>query len=93
MSGLRVQVLVMVSCRVVPSLGGCCADAPAGAGDVGLVFSTLDYDYTTQEWFSIPVNQRKDRWSLPYFDLGGGDIWMVRMSLHDVDTALCTAAC
>jgi hypothetical protein len=48
----------------------------AGAPE-GLVFCGLDYDYTTQDWFSVPIKNRKDRWSLPYFDDGGGNIWMV----------------
>ena len=42
------------------------------------MFCGLDYDYTTQDWFSVPIKNRKDRWSLPYFDDGGGNIWMVR---------------
>ena len=38
----------------------------------GYEFVNLDYDYTKFDWFDVPACTRKDRWSQPYFDAGGG---------------------
>ncbi len=54
------------------------ASPTAPAPSEGVQFVALDYDYTVQDWYAIPIKNRKDRWSLPYFDDGGGNIWMVR---------------
>ena len=35
-----------------------------------------DYNYTAQQWYTLPKNAKKDKWSEPYFDDGGGDILM-----------------
>jgi hypothetical protein len=45
--------------------------------EAGITISPLVYDYTTLDWYREPMSLRKDRWSLPYFDEGGGNIWMV----------------
>jgi len=36
------------------------------------------YDYTApdQEWYIAPVSRGKPVWTEPYFDKGGGDVWM-----------------
>jgi sigma-B regulation protein RsbU (phosphoserine phosphatase) len=41
------------------------------------------YDYTgsNQKWYVVPVQQKKPVWSEPYFDKGGGDVWMVTYSI------------
>mgnify|MGYP003876149937 CR=1 FL=1 len=60
----------------------CCrgTDADDADGD-GLRWNPLPYDYTQDEWFDVPMTQRRDHWSRPYFDEGGGDIWMVTYSV------------
>ena len=35
-----------------------------------------DYNYTAQQWYTLPKNAKKAKWSEPYFDDGGGDILM-----------------
>ncbi len=40
-----------------------------------------DYLYETMEWYALPVKRRAAAWTSPYFDQGGGDIWMVTYSL------------
>jgi len=54
-----------------------CASSPLAV----TVCSLVRYDYTEDEWFRVPVTQRRDHWSRPYFDEGGGDIWMVTYSV------------
>ncbi|MHC1707336.1 MAG: cache domain-containing protein [Bacteroidales bacterium] len=39
------------------------------------------YDYTKDQWFSVPVEQKKGYWSEPYYDAGGGNIWMITYSV------------
>lgn len=41
----------------------------------GYDFSALDYahGYFGADWYQIPASTRKDRWSDPYFDAGGGE--------------------
>ena len=45
------------------------------AADVedGFEFLPLDYDYVLSDWYEQPATTRKDRWSEPYFDAGGGE--------------------
>ena len=38
------------------------------------------YDYTKHEWFTVPVQEKCDSWSEPYYDDGGGDMVMVTYS-------------
>ncbi len=48
-----------------------------------LVFSDLgtpEYDYLTKSWYTIPRDLRTSVLSDPYFDTGGGNIWMVTWS-------------
>lgn len=40
------------------------------------------YDFTLgSQWFIEPVRVRQPRWSTPYFDDGGGNIWMITYSV------------
>lgn len=39
-----------------------------------------DYNYFGWEWYTLPKTKRVPVLSLPYFDEGGGDIWMVTWS-------------
>lgn len=51
--------------------------------DNTLVFSDLgtpEYNYFNLKWYTLPKEQLKPVISPPYFDAGGGDIWMVTWS-------------
>lgn len=39
------------------------------------------YDINSQSWLSLPLSQGQDLWSEPYFDDGGGEIWMQTYSV------------
>jgi len=39
------------------------------------------YDYTKFDWFKKPLQLKKSIWSKPYFDKGGGNIWMSTYSV------------
>ncbi|WKE64110.1 response regulator [Gallaecimonas kandeliae] len=61
----------------------------------GQKIQTLDlvdsYDYTHgYPWFSEPLRLRQPVWSPPYFDEGGGNVWMITYSVpfFDGETAL-----
>jgi hypothetical protein len=61
-------------------------------GGDGLVEINLaeSYDYVVEQWYAQPVDEEMAVWSDPYFDEGGGDIWMVTYSipLYDEDSVL-----
>lgn len=38
------------------------------------------YDYTKHKWFTVPLQQKCDSWSEPYYDDGGGDMVMITYS-------------
>ncbi len=40
-----------------------------------------DYVYVKMDWYALPVSRQAAVWSPPYFDKGGGDIWMITYSL------------
>ncbi len=42
-----------------------------------LDLATPDYDIENQEWFSEPLTRDEAIWTSPYFDVGGGEIWMI----------------
>ncbi len=42
-----------------------------------LDLATPDYDIENQEWFSEPLTRDEAIWTSPYFDAGGGEIWMI----------------
>ena len=41
---------------------------------------TEDYNYPNWEWFKNPISSGQPIWGEPYFDEGGGDIWMITYS-------------
>src|SRR5689334_12563872 len=50
----------------------------------GVAFSDLaldSYSYDTLPWYRRAADGLRPVWSLPYFDAGGGDIWMVTYSV------------
>ncbi len=46
-----------------------------------------DYDYHSMDWYLIPKLLRKNYWSEPYYDSGGGELMMTTYSrpLYDAD--------
>lgn len=40
-----------------------------------------EYGINDQAWFRAPVDTKAPVWTAPYFDAGGGDIWMVTRSV------------
>lgn len=57
----------------------------AGYGVTDLVEPS--YNIEDQDWFAGPIEADAGVWTEPYFDAGGGDIWMVTrsMPLRDAD--------
>ena len=39
------------------------------------------YAINTQEWLTKPMQSGREVWSNPYFDAGGGEIWMKTLSI------------
>jgi len=39
------------------------------------------YAINTQEWLTKPMQSGSEVWSAPYFDTGGGEIWMKTLSI------------
>ncbi|MCA1899943.1 MAG: GAF domain-containing protein [Chloroflexi bacterium] len=53
-----------------------------------LAFTQLgvpEYDYFNKDWYVLPKEAKKALLSPPYFDLGGGNIWMVTWSVPFFD--------
>ena len=48
---------------------------------------TASNDYFGQSWFVEPMKLRKPTWSEPYFDEGGGRVWMSTYSMPIWDSA------
>ena len=46
-----------------------------------LDLASPDYRYWEREWFTVPVKTGEARWSEPYLDEGGGDVYMVTYSV------------
>ncbi|MBI3173224.1 MAG: GAF domain-containing protein [Chloroflexi bacterium] len=44
-----------------------------------------DYNYFKWDWYTLPKEQRKPVLSPPYYDAGGGEIWMVTWSVPFFD--------
>ncbi len=41
---------------------------------------TGEYHYHGMEWYKVPFETRQSRWCEPYFDKGGGEVWMCTFS-------------
>ncbi len=48
---------------------------------VVLDLASPDYRYWEREWFTVPVKTGEARWSEPYLDEGGADVYMVTYSV------------
>lgn len=49
-------------------------------------YDTLDlsapsYNLEEQDWFTMPLETNAGVWTAPYFDAGGGEIWMITRSV------------
>ncbi|HMB93761.1 MAG TPA: cache domain-containing protein [Rhodothermales bacterium] len=59
-------------------------------GDTLVEKNLIDsYDYTAPEqmWYVTPVETKAPVWTDPYFDEGGGDVWMVTYAIPVYTTA------
>ena len=43
--------------------------------------ATPSYDIGAQDWFTAPLAANAGVWTDPYFDAGGGDVWMITRSV------------
>lgn len=89
----RVQVYVSKSHPDVYGSTVCALDSTGKAvfspyvykSSEGLVYKDLaadpSYRIDEQEWLSKPLMQGAAVWSEPYFDAGGGEIWMKTLSI------------
>ena len=54
-------------------------------GATALIYKDLAkdpaYGIETQEWLTKPLQSGTEVWSAPYFDAGGGEIWMKTLSV------------
>ena len=55
-------------------------------GYASLDLADPSYNIEEQEWFTAPLAENGSIWTEPYFDEGGGDIWMVTRSAPVSDT-------
>ena len=39
------------------------------------------YDIKAQDWFTAPLAENASLWTEPYFDAGGGEVWMITRSV------------
>ena len=49
-------------------------------GYASLDLAEPSYNVEEQEWFIAPLAENGSIWTAPYFDAGGGEIWMVTRS-------------
>lgn len=86
-----ISSLFMDYLRAHPKIYGI-AFAPAKGGPCPYVyrwsggFQTVDlalpgYDYAHMDWYTRPKDLRRPVWSNPYYDKGGGNIWMETYSI------------
>ena len=45
-----------------------------------------DYNIEEQEWITMPLAVDAGVWTPPYFDAGGGEIWMITRSVPALDS-------
>ena len=53
----------------------------SGDGYQTLDLAQPDYDIEAQEWITMPLAANAGTWTPPYFDEGGGEIWMITRSV------------
>lgn len=54
-------------------------------GNDTIDLATPSYDVEGQDSFKVPLEANTGTWTVPYFDAGGGEIWMITNSIpvHD----------
>ena len=52
-----------------------------GSGYTTKDLATPAYRIEDQEWFALPLSTQDSVWSAPYFDAGGGEVWMITRSV------------
>ena len=50
-------------------------------GYASLDLAEPSYEIEVQDWFAIPLAENASIWTAPYFDAGGGEIWMITRSV------------
>ncbi|MYI26389.1 MAG: hypothetical protein F4109_13305 [Gammaproteobacteria bacterium] len=50
-------------------------------GYVTLDLARPDYDIEAQDWIAMRLTADAGVWTPPYFDAGGGEIWMITRSV------------
>ena len=45
-----------------------------------------EYNIQEQEWITMPLAASATGWTAPYFDAGGGEIWMITRSVPARDS-------
>ena len=50
-------------------------------GHDNIDLATPSYNIEGQDWFTMPLAANTGVWTDPYFDEGGGDIWMITRSV------------
>lgn len=55
-------------------------------GYASLDLAEPSYNIEEQDWFTAPLAESGSIWTAPYFDAGGGEIWMVTRSVPVRDT-------
>ena len=58
----------------------------AADGHRALDLAQPDYNIDEQEWVAMPLAANAGVWTPPYFDAGGGEIWMVTRSVPARDS-------
>ncbi len=53
----------------------------SGDGLATLDLATPGYNIEAQVWFAMPLAANAGIWTAPYFDKGGGEIWMITRSV------------
>lgn len=48
--------------------------------------ATPSYNIEAQEWFTAPLAANAGVWTEPYFDAGGGNVWMITRALPIEDS-------
>ena len=56
-----------------------------GSGYTSKDLATPDYGIEDQQWFAMPLSRQRGGWTDPYFDAGGGEVWMVTRSVPASD--------
>lgn len=50
-------------------------------GYASIDLAVPSYNIEAQDWFTLPLAQEEGVWTDPYFDAGGGEVWMITRSV------------